>query len=146
MTKATDADPNDIVDALAELSFTVLDLLTRCTAEFELSISQLRLLGILRDREPTMAKLAGHLQLDRSSITGLIDRAEKRDLVARRASADDGRVTIVELTSKGRSIAAQVEAAIGREVAALVEGVSASERATIIHFSNSVTPRMPSRS
>ena len=139
----TDADPSTIVDALAELSFVMLDVLTRCAAEHELSLSQLRLLGILRDRQPTMAQLAVHLRLDRSSITGLIDRAEKRGLVARRASVDDGRVTIIEPTAAGRRIMEQLEATIGREVGELVSPTSRSDQATIIRFSRSVTPRLP---
>jgi DNA-binding MarR family transcriptional regulator len=142
-SSAADADPTVIVDALAELSFVVLDVLTRCAAELELSMSQLRLLGILRDREPTMAQLAGHLRLDRSSITGLVDRAEKRDLVVRRPSAADGRVTTVALTDAGRGIAEQLEATVGREVGGLVEHTSASDRGTIIRFSKSITPRFP---
>jgi DNA-binding MarR family transcriptional regulator len=138
-----DDTPNEIVDALAELSFVMLDVLTRCAAEHELSMSQLRLLGILRDREPTMAQLATHLRLDRSSITGLIDRAEKRELVARRPSAADGRVTTVALTAAGRRIAEQLEATVGREVGGIVEHTSAADRVTIIRFSRSITPRLP---
>src|SRR5258705_339300 len=43
------------VDALVQLSFAVMDALTRAAAEHELSATQVRLLGILRDRSPTLA-------------------------------------------------------------------------------------------
>ncbi|GHF33280.1 hypothetical protein FHX82_005262 [Amycolatopsis bartoniae] len=47
-------------------------------AEHELSVVQLRLLGVLRDRRPGMLELGAHLGLDKSSMTGLVSRAEKR--------------------------------------------------------------------
>ena len=110
-----------VVDALVQVSFAVLDILNRAAAEHDLSVTQLRLLGILRDRTPTMAELAGYLRLDRSSVSGLIDRAERRGLVTRRTSADDARVSMVELTSAGlslgRGLAGSVDARIGELLA-----------------------------
>ncbi len=76
-----------LVDALAQLSFAVQGALTRVAAAHDASIIQTRLLGILRDRHPTITELAAFLQLDKSSVTGLVDRAEERGLVRRVASA-----------------------------------------------------------
>lgn len=67
-----------LVDALAQLSFLVQNALAELAGEHDLSITQTRLLGILRDREPTMNELGRHLGLDKSSITGLVDRAQRR--------------------------------------------------------------------
>ncbi len=47
------------------------------------SLTRVRLIGILRDREPGMLELAQHINLEKSSASGLIDRAERRGLVAR---------------------------------------------------------------
>ena len=79
------------VDGLAQLSFLIQGLLERRAAEHDLSIVQTRLLGVLRDRTPTMNELARFLGLDKSSVTGLVDRAERRGLVARVPSATDRR-------------------------------------------------------
>ena len=49
-----------------------------------------------------MTKLAERLGVDPSWVTGLVDRLQARGDVARRPSADDRRVKIVELTSAGR--------------------------------------------
>ena len=78
-----------LVDALAQLSFAVQGALGRIAAAHDLSIVQARLLGILRDRRPTITALAAFLQLDKSSVTGLVDRAQERGLVE---GGDDGRV------------------------------------------------------
>src|SRR3984957_5119406 len=92
------------VDGLAQLSFAIMGALERRAAEHDLSLPATRLLGVLRDREPTMNELARLLQLDKSSVTGLVDRAERRGLVTRVPSAADRRAVLVTLTDEGRSL------------------------------------------
>jgi MarR family transcriptional regulator, lower aerobic nicotinate degradation pathway regulator len=92
------------VDGLAQLSFVIQGMLERRAAEHDLSIAQTRLLGVLRDRKPTMNELARLLELDKSSTTGLVDRAERRGLVARVPSTTDRRAVLVSLTDSGRSL------------------------------------------
>jgi DNA-binding MarR family transcriptional regulator len=127
-----------VVDALAQMSFAMLDILNRSCAEHDLSVTQLRLLGILRDRTPSMAELAGFLHLDRSSVSGLIDRAERRGLVTRRTSADDARVSIVELTPNGVALGRQLAATVDARVEQLIAGVSATERARLVRLARTM--------
>ena len=72
-----------LLDTLVQTSYTIVDALTRVAARHELSLTLLRVIAILRDRTPSMSELATHLGLDRSSVTGLIDRAVARDQLAR---------------------------------------------------------------
>jgi hypothetical protein len=72
-----------LVDALAQLTFAVQGALARIAAEYDVSVPAARLLGIVRDRQPTIGELATFLQLDKSSVTGLVDRAAERGLVVR---------------------------------------------------------------
>lgn len=51
-----------------------------------------------------MSELAGLLGCDSSNVTGLVDRLEARDLVARQPSDDDRRVKHVVLTEAGRAM------------------------------------------
>ena len=136
MADSTATSP--VVDALVQLSFTVLEVLTRSAAEFDLSVTQLRVLGILRDRSPGMAELAGYLGLDRSSVSGLVDRAEARGLVARRPSADDARVTIVDLTPAGADLGARLAATVGERIERLVAGVPSAERKHLVLLSGQI--------
>lgn len=92
-----------LVDALAQLSFVVQSALAEIAGQYDLSVIQTRMLGILRDREPTMNQLGRHLGLDKSSITGLVDRAQRRGLVTRTASAVDRRSFQVSITDAGRA-------------------------------------------
>lgn len=99
------ATADELVDALVQTSFLVMGVLTKVAAEHDLSLTQLRVLGVLRDRRPRMAQLAAHLGLDKSSVSGLIERAERRGLVERAPSPDDARATEVVITEAGLALA-----------------------------------------
>jgi MarR family transcriptional regulator, lower aerobic nicotinate degradation pathway regulator len=120
-----------LVDALAQLSFVVQGTLGRIAAEHDLSIVQARLLGILRDRRPTIKELAGFLQLDKSSVTGLVDRAEERGLVRRDPSPIDGRRVQVTITAAGRKLVNLATAAFEAEMADLVADLTAAQLARL---------------
>jgi MarR family transcriptional regulator, lower aerobic nicotinate degradation pathway regulator len=121
-------DDLGLVDALAQLSFLVHGTLTRRAAAEGASLIQTRLLGVLRDREPTMQQLARLLELDKSSVTGLVDRAERRLLVQRAPSSDDHRTIHVSLTPSGRRLVTEVAGAFQADVASLTRCLSAADR------------------
>jgi DNA-binding MarR family transcriptional regulator len=128
VTMEAEPVPDDVVDSLVLAAFTVIALLSRVAAEHDLSLTQLRVLAILRDREPTMAELAGYLGLERSSVSGLIDRAVKRGLVQRDASEDDGRAVRVSLTPDGRRLASVGAREIGELLEPMTGQLSQAER------------------
>src|SRR5271155_1675791 len=115
-------------DALAQTSFTLMAVLTEVPAEHALSFTQLRVLGILRDREPTMADLATFTGLERSTVSGLIDRAAQRGLVTKTADLHDGRSVRVTLTESARGLGPEVTAAIGDRMKPLIGELSTSEQ------------------
>lgn len=114
-----------IVDGLVQLSFLVQGVLERAADGHDLPVLQARLLGILRDREPGMAQLAGLLNLDKSSTTGLVSRVERRGLVRRVPVPEDKRAVRVRMTEQGRAVAqafiAEVEAGVDQAVSSLTE-------------------------
>jgi len=123
--------PADVVDSLVLASFTVIALLSRVAAAHDLSLTQLRVLAILRDRAPTMAELAAYLGLERSSVSGLIDRAVKRGLVRRDASEDDGRAVRISLTPDGRRLASVGAQEIGSLLEPMTGQLSQAERSRL---------------
>ena len=130
MTARPGRDPAsfDVMDSLAQASFTVIALLSRAAAEHDLSLTQLRVLAILRDREPTMAELATHLGLERSSVSGLIDRAVRRGLVRRDTSNEDGRAVRVSLTSDGQRFASLLTEEIGDLITPMTRSLSPADQ------------------
>ena len=117
-----------LVDGLFQLSFRLHGTLARIAAEHDLSMIQVRLLGILRDREPAMLELARHLELEKSSLSGLVDRAEKRGLVERIPSPDDRRAAHIRVTAAGRKLSRVIEDEVNAEVVKLVGVLSRSDR------------------
>ena len=121
----------DPVDGLAQLAFVVMGLLERRAAEHDLSIPATRLLGVLRDREPTMNELARILGLDKSSVTGLVERAERRGLVERAPSPADRRAVLVRLTGEGRTLVSAAAGRFAADVTAMLGHLPARDRAAL---------------
>jgi DNA-binding MarR family transcriptional regulator len=117
-----------LVDALAQLSFLVHNALAELAGEHDLSIIQTRMLGVLRDRQPTMNELGRHLGLDKSSISGLVDRAQRRGLVARTVSPLDRRAFQVSLTDTGRQLVGEVAGRFTERIETFVAGLPDSDR------------------
>src|SRR5580658_3391080 len=115
-------------DGLAQLSFLIQGILERRAREQDLSVIQIRLLGVLRDRRPTMNELARLLGLDKSSVTGLVDRAERRGLVVRVPSTTDRRAVLVGLTDHGRSLVSGGAARFQADVSLLLEHLPPADR------------------
>src|SRR5436190_13716176 len=85
------------------------------------SSSQYNVLRILRGEGKPLPilEIAGRTVTVTPGITGLIDRLERAELVARRRCTEDRRVIFVEITVKGRAILHEVD----RPIEALHEKV-----------------------
>ena len=95
----------ELIDALVQASFAAMAVLNRVGAEHDLSLTQVRVLAILRDRRVKLSELADYLGLDKSTISGLVDRAEKRGLLQRAPNPADRRAVDVFLTAEGIELA-----------------------------------------
>jgi DNA-binding MarR family transcriptional regulator len=77
---------------------------------WDLSPSQFNILNLLRDTPEgiTQVALSRELIMHRSNVTGLVDRLEKRGLLARRETPGDRRAYRVALTEAGRQLLAEI--------------------------------------
>ncbi|MGO9381827.1 MAG: MarR family winged helix-turn-helix transcriptional regulator [Mycobacterium sp.] len=119
---------DELRGGLVQVSFTVIAALSRVAAEHDLSLTQLRVLGTLRDREPTMAELATYLGLERSTVSGLIDRAVDRGLVQKTPHPVDRRSVRVSLTTEAKRLATRIIAEMGELMEPLTGRLSAGEQ------------------
>jgi DNA-binding MarR family transcriptional regulator len=124
---AAGAGRQELVDMLVLTSFATMAVLSRAAAEHDLSLTQLRVLAILRDRRGTIGDLAGYLGLDKSTVSGLIDRAEKKGLLQRAPNPADGRAVDVFLTAKGARLAEAEAAQIARSLSPMTGKLTAAE-------------------
>ncbi|WP_328603594.1 MarR family transcriptional regulator [Amycolatopsis sp. NBC_00345] len=130
--------PLNTVDALVQLSFLIQRVLSEIGAVHNLSVIQIRLLGVLRDRRPGMLELGSHLGLDKSSMTGLVGRAEKRGLVERSPSPRDGRAVLVSLTPLGRQVMQRCGIEVGRRITELTEPLTAAQGAQLTKLAGAI--------
>jgi DNA-binding MarR family transcriptional regulator len=100
-------------------------LLTLVDAELGdlgLSPAETNVLACLNDAEaPTIRQVSDATAQPPSTLTGLLDRLERRGLVERRPNPRDRRSTLVVLTPGGREAAGRVAAAFRRVEARIPE-------------------------
>jgi DNA-binding MarR family transcriptional regulator len=125
-TSATESD--GLVDALVQAAFATMAVLSKLGAEHDLSLTQLRVLGVLRGRRLRMTALADYLGLEKSTMTGLVDRAEKRGLLVRAPNATDGRAVDVMLSPAGVALGERLYAQFKRSLEPLTSGLEPAER------------------
>jgi len=128
VTSSPETEQDGLVDALARSGFATMGVLTRLSAEHDLSLTQLRVLAILRDRRVRMSTLADHLGLERSTLSGLVDRAERRNLLQRAPNRTDGRAVDVLLTAEGARLARRIGAEVQRSLAPMTGSLTPAEQ------------------
>jgi len=117
-------EQDGLIDALVQASFATMAVLNKLGAENDLSLTQLRVLAILRDRRLRMTGLADYLGLDKSTMTGLVQRAEKRGLLQRTANDLDGRAVEVLLTPAGEELTDRIRGRVAQSLSPLIGGLS----------------------
>jgi len=120
--------PDGLVDALAQAAFVTMAVLNKVGADHDLSLTQLRVLAILRDRRLRMTALADYLGLEKSTMTGLVDRAEKSGLLHRAPSASDGRAVDVFLSPDGAELAGRLYARVARSLSPMTSELAPAEQ------------------
>jgi DNA-binding MarR family transcriptional regulator len=118
----------ELIDVLVQATFMTVAALSSVAADNDLSLTQLRVLAILRDRRVRMSALAAYLGLDRSTMSGLVERAEKRGLLARAPDPGDGRAVVVFLTRSGAELAGALYVRIEQSLSPATGRLAPAER------------------
>lgn len=99
------------------------------TREFNITPVQYSLMTALDQRgELDQNSLALEIGLERTSVAEVVPRLQERGLLERRQSPDDGRVRLVRLTRKGRSLLVKMEPAVQRAHDRTIDQVPKTER------------------
>jgi DNA-binding MarR family transcriptional regulator len=111
--KSTSGEDNPRYRALIELlrtADTIWDASRVFFARWDLSPSQFNVLNLLRLSPVGLSQtdLSRQLIMHRSNVTGLVDRLEKRGLVARQEAVGDRRAYSVVLTAAGSALLRQI--------------------------------------
>jgi DNA-binding MarR family transcriptional regulator len=103
----------------------------RRAGEHGSTAAQLQLLELLDERSPTINELAALLELDKSSTSGLVGRAQRRGLVRRVPSQLDRRSVRVRLTDPGRELLDAISTLVAADITKLLEPLSDDERTAL---------------
>jgi DNA-binding MarR family transcriptional regulator len=117
-----------LLDALAQTAYVTIAALSKIGADSDLSLTQVRVLAILRDRRLRMSALADFLGLEKSTMSGLVDRAEERGLLFRAPNAEDGRAVDVFLSAKGAALADRGYAGFRESMARMTSELNQAEQ------------------
>lgn len=102
------------VDAIVETIIYLYTESRRLTKDMARAVGltgpQLTVLKLLETfRDLSLSSLSERIRAQNSTVTGIIDRMEREDLVARVRSTTDRRVVHIRLSDKGFRVARQIE-------------------------------------
>jgi DNA-binding MarR family transcriptional regulator len=104
----------------------------RLANDYGITGPQLLCLAALREEAPlTIKKLAQSAYLSASTVVGIVDRLEEKDLVTRIRSVSDRRAVQISITGKGRTLLASAPSPIQESLAQALEGLPEKEKISI---------------
>lgn len=127
-------------EALLNIYFTSVCIRKRATEflrRYGLTDVQVNVLMLLKHQADegeglSQSQLSSMMLVNRANVTGLVDRLEQAKLVMRTTDPADRRSNVVRLTQRGRRLLEKVEPAYGREVARIMEVLTATEQRRLI--------------
>ncbi len=104
---------------------------TPCGAPLPVSEAH-ALLEVARHGPLSSTELAKRLQLEKSTVSRIVTKLERRGWIRRLPYEDDGRVALLELTPVGRETEAGIAEARRRRLASLLQRVPAADRVLLL--------------
>jgi DNA-binding MarR family transcriptional regulator len=127
----TTARDQELAGALVQTMHRLQDLHAETSRPLGLTPQQAHLLCVLLGGPLGMTELSRILSIERSSLTSMVDRLERRDLVIRTANPADRRASHIELTSAGRALAHDAHDAVVDRIEALTADLPTTARRTL---------------
>ena len=108
--------------------------------KYQVSVSQLHCLLALYENGPlSISQIAGFIMVRSSTVTGVIDRLEKKKFVRRVRKSNDRRVIIIELTDAGKKFAQNAPSPVQRKIMEGLKNLPASQIEKIVYGLNMLT-------
>lgn len=123
-------------EGLVRLAHLVDQVFGEVGREQGLTPQQAQLLCVLIERPVGMTELSRSLHLERSSLSGLVDRVEGRGLVVRIRDERDRRAWRIALTPSGRDLGEVTHAEVVARLDRYAESVSAADRRVVAAVSD----------
>lgn len=125
----------ELVRAFAEFGPAFFQWMQARSANSGLSFGRVRLISELGKHGPKiMNELSELLGVTPRNITALVDGLEADGLLARRPHATDRRATVIELTERGSTVAAELRATHEAEMTELFRALSPADQAELLRL------------
>jgi DNA-binding MarR family transcriptional regulator len=89
----------------------------------------------------TPSQLVPFVMANSSTMTGIIDRLERKGLVRRSRSSPDRRMVSISITGPGKALLQKIPLPVHPRVLKVLENLTAHERENIIEALKILTPR-----
>jgi DNA-binding MarR family transcriptional regulator len=134
----------DISRQIANLVHKYIRLRALYTKElaknYDLSVMQLLCLECLYENDRlSMSDIAENIMVNVSTVTGIVDRLEKKGFLERCRESGDRRVITIALTEKGRTLAENSPPLVHHRIVDAVKRLSKNEREEISKALNSLS-------
>ncbi len=111
--------------------------------DMDLTLLELCVLRELsRQKELSMSEVGKALSVNLSTLTRIVDKLVKRDLVARKPDPDDRRVVRIMLTPGGSRASHMLEQEKRKRVESFLRGMTSDERRALLKIVKTVHGRM----
>lgn len=137
----TTAQRAELAGALVQTMHVLQDLYAETSRPLGLTPQQAHLLCVLLDGPLGMTELSRILSIERSSLTSMVDRLERRDLVARIPYPTDRRAYRIELTTPGLALAHEAHNAFTTRIDELTADLTPTARRTLTTTLTSIFSR-----
>jgi DNA-binding MarR family transcriptional regulator len=129
----------ELAGALVQTMHVLQDLYAETSRPLGLTPQQAHLLCVLLDGPLGMTDLSRILSIERSSLTSMVDRLERRDLVARIPNPTDRRACQITLTDPGLALAHQAHNAYTTQIEKRIAEIPAARRKPLIAAITTIT-------
>ncbi|MBF6329884.1 MarR family winged helix-turn-helix transcriptional regulator [Nocardia transvalensis] len=100
---------------------------------FGLTMQQAELLCLVSGRPPSFGELASALGCDKTNVTGLVDRLERRGFLSRETDPADRRVSRIVITEQGQKMRHDIRAAFEHELSTRLPATDRAQLVALAH-------------
>ncbi|SDI55578.1 MarR family winged helix-turn-helix transcriptional regulator [Nonomuraea jiangxiensis] len=135
-------DDDELVETLIGVFREIDGLFSTVSRQQGLTPQQAQLLCFAQHLQPAFGELATLLHCDKTNVTGLVDRLQRRGLLTRQPDPNDRRMTRVRLTPQGEAVTAQFKQAIGATLTTRFSSWPSAERDNLVRLLQSATTEL----
>jgi len=133
------ASDDALVETLIGVFMEIDGLFSTASRQLGLTPQQAQLLCFAQHSQPSFGEMATLLHCDKTNITGLVDRLQRRDLITRQPDPHDRRITRVHLTPQGKALTGQFQQAINTTLTTRFTSWPPTQRDSLVHLLRSAT-------